>query len=298
MGPEPAVNLLKKYGDNEQIFDNISSYEIHSKIFAGVEDIDDPEAIIEFVEKIRKGRDQGWTPPQPSSDAYVWRYLNFTQLLSIIERDAIWFTHVNDFEDPYEGTIPKANLEKEIEEIKDEFDITHEKAVDIHDFIAGKNNSSVSEAYVNCWNVNAHQSAALWEQYVDSQQGIAIRTTVNNLINALDRSDRNLTFGNIEYIDYDNDAIPEGEIPTLYHKRESFEHEEEYRISYIPSKEDDVAKGFYVDVNTDILLDRIMISPIAPNWFSELVQKVLTQYNIDCEVRESGLYSDPDVSIK
>ena len=45
-------------------------------------------------------------------------YLDFTQLTSILERERIWFSNIQQFEDPYEGTIPRKNIEEEIEKIK------------------------------------------------------------------------------------------------------------------------------------------------------------------------------------
>lgn len=56
--------------------------------------------------------------------------------------------------------------------------------------------------------------------------------------------------------------------------------------------------GFYADVDVERLLDKIVISPVAPNWFSELVDRVLDRYDVDCELQPSELYSTPEVSIE
>lgn len=257
------------------------------------------EEVLDFAAEIRARSDDRWLPPQPSSDAYIWRYLNFTQLLSILERDEIWFNNVNLFDDPYEGSIPQANLEAEVDEIVSEFDISRNAATSVHQTTLQVPSFTVSGAYVNCWNVNEHQSAALWEQYVDSAEGIAIRTTVDRLHQALEGNEYDLVYGEVEYIDYDHDNIPEGDYPAIYHKRESFEHENEFRVSIISREEiGESENGFYAEVDTETLLDRIVISPMAPGWFSDLVQRTLNTYNLDCELKESGLYSDPDVMVK
>ncbi|MGN8214204.1 MULTISPECIES: hypothetical protein [Halococcus] len=155
-------------------------------------------------------------------------------------------------------------------------------------------------AYVNCWNVNEHQSAALWEQYVDAREGVAVRTTVDRLHQALEPSQREFVLGRVDYIDYDEDMIPQGNLPAIYHKRESFEHENEFRASYFSEEDDDedLGSGFYVDVDKDTLIERVVISPIAPDWFSDLVERVLRRYDLDCELIESKLYSAPEISIK
>lgn len=255
--------------------------------------------MVSYISNFSSSSGEGWEPPQPSSDSNVWRYLNFTQLLSIFERDQFWFTNVNDFEDPYEGTIPVSNVVAEVDALVEEFEIGRDYAEEVYSVIRGPGSPSVSGAYVNCWNVNEHQSAALWEQYVDSSQGIAIKTTVDKLGQALNDSNRELVSGKVEYIDYSDESIPRGDFPALYHKRESFEHEHEYRISYLSVNEgDEPRKGFYVDVDTGTLIDKIVISPISPGWFTELVNRVLDRYKIDCDLIESGLYSEPDMNVK
>lgn len=263
----------------------------------GADNVEDIGEIIDYARNVRERTAGDWSPPKPSSDAYVWRYLNFTQLLSILEQNQIWFTRVDQFEDPYEGTIPKQNVLAEVEDIKGEFCIDSDVAKRIHRLSTGNLNLSVTSAYVNCWNVNENQSAALWEQYVNSPEGVAIRTTENRLSNAIKDDDRELTYGNVEYIDYDEDTIAEGDLPAIYHKRKSFKHENEYRISHI-SDDGDIGPGFYADVNKDLLIDRIVISPIAPGWFSNLVNLVLDRYDLDCELKKSDLYSDPDVAVE
>ncbi|EMA50910.1 MULTISPECIES: hypothetical protein [Halococcus] len=94
-------------------------------------DLEDEElkGIIEYVLNIGETENDVWSPPKPSSDAFIWRYLNFTQLLSILERDKIWFNNVNKFNDPYEGTTPEANLESEIEDLVDNFEVSRETAL-------------------------------------------------------------------------------------------------------------------------------------------------------------------------
>lgn len=69
-------------------------------------------------------------------------------------------------------------------------------------------------------------------------------------------------------------------------------------MSYLASDEDDIGARFYADVDVDSLLDQIVISPVAPNWFTELVELVLERYEVDCELRPSELYSTPDLSVE
>lgn len=246
---------------------------------------------VEKAKEVRKSSGGRWDPPQPSSDSRIWRYLNFTQLQSILERDRLWFSNIEQFNDPYEGTIPKENVEEEVSEIASELDMSQDEAKTLHNSIVSSAESYVSGGYVNCWNINNHESAALWEQYLDSSQGVAICTTVERLENALAVSDRELVFGKVEYINYEREKIPGGELPPIFHKRRSFEHEKEYRVSFTDSEE--VEDGKYVDVDTSELIETIYLAPTSKSWFSDLVSEVLGTYDVDCNLEESEIYSNP-----
>lgn len=165
------------------------------------EEIDEEDdALIDAVEHalyLRSDVDEGWNPPLPPSDATIWRYLDFTQLLSILERGQIWFTNVNQFDDPYEGTLPQMNLQSEVDEIVESTDIERDSAISIHRDVLRPDSPAAMRGYVNCWNVSEHQSAALWEQYVDSPDGVAIRASVDNLREGLSAVDRDLVLGNV-----------------------------------------------------------------------------------------------------
>jgi len=46
---------------------------------------------------------------QPESENIkVWRYLDFTKFLSLIDSSCLYFTRVDRFDDPFEGSRPKA----------------------------------------------------------------------------------------------------------------------------------------------------------------------------------------------
>lgn len=246
---------------------------------------------IDVAKEARNSSDEVWEPPQPSSDSIIWRYVNFTQLQSILERNELWFSNIDNFNDPYEGTLPQRNLEKEVEAIASEMDISEEDAQTIHSSFINSRGSTISNGYVNCWNISNHESAALWEQYLDSAQGVAICTTVDGLQSALYCSDIDVKFGKVEYIDYERDQIPGGELPPLFHKRKSFKHEKEFRACI--TSEDDSEAGRYVDVDVSKLVDTIYLSPTSQNWFKELVSDVLETYDLECELKKSDVYSDP-----
>jgi len=115
--------------------------------------------------------------------------------------------------------------------------------------------------------------------------------------------------GLVHYVDYGTEWIPEGN--TLWpfvHKRQSFEFEHELRavIQAWPVVADPDAEGGQrvdleqpspmgrsVQVDLTALIDAIYISPVAPGWFSDLVQSVCAMYELEMRVVPSTLAARP-----
>lgn len=253
---------------------------------------EDLQAIGNEIQDLHSEPDEDWQPRQPSSDSRIWRYFNFTQLMSIIERDSLWFSDLTEFDDPYEGTVPKENIYEEIDILVDSLDYDREEIEPIYELFNPKKAYN-KERLVNCWNKNQYESAALWEQYLDSPEGVAISTTVENVKSALEDSGYEMVYGEVKYINYETDRIPMGVLPTVYHKRKSFQHENEFRISFAPDESDSIDSGEYISVNVDDLIDKVYISPTAAGWFYDQVKQVLDTYDVDCEIVKSNVYSGP-----
>jgi hypothetical protein len=231
-----------------------------------------------------------WQPPQPPSDAKIWRYISLTQLLSIMEREKLWFTCASAFDDPYEGVRPKKNIISKINEAK-EISSDEKDTEEFYKYLFSK---PMEIGYVNCWNISPHESAALWKQYLEASQGVAITSTVRDIKQAFSTS-RSLKYGKVKYIDYQSEKIPDGHTPPLYHKRKSFSHEDEFRISFIEPNLD--KKGTYINIDLDILINEIYFPPVSQNWFFDLIKKVSETYDVDCTFKESEIDSSPDYSL-
>lgn len=129
------------------------------------------------------------------------------------------------------------------------------------------------------------------ELYQNSEYEIAIQSTYDRLEKSL--VGYNETYvSKVKYIDYRKEIIKDDHtlIPFLY-KRKSFEHEKEIRaiIQVFLDKNDKY--GMNVGVNIDKLIERIYVSPIAPQWFFNVVKSVTQKYGYDFEVIQSKLYN-------
>lgn len=264
-------------------------------------------------------------PPIPDADVKIWRYIDFTQLLSIIERDALWFSRSDTLGDPLEGSYSRVNVDNR-EEIYRNHDLPEDRIDEIVETQSKTAKIHRDSSYINCWHINDRESMAMWELYSMEGQGIAIQSRVGYLKKALrseggriNREDtpveeslpreKIFTIGPVQYIDYDEHWIPEGNMYSpLFHKRLSYQHENEFRIATsrffdileeadggVQTIDDvDLPSGMYVDIDIDELIENIHISPTAPDWFLDLIESVLERYGINTNcITRSSLDKDP-----
>lgn len=226
----------------------------------------------------------------PDEHAMIWRYMDFTKFVSLLDKKALYFTRSDKFSDKFEGAIPKPTVEArealvlELESTlaKETLKVMSQGSREIRKWI-----------FLNCWHMNNNESAAMWQLYVQKNEGIAIRSTFARLRDSL--SYPYIHIGMVNYIDYSRTMIPEGNVfHAFFYKRRSFEHEHELRVALQkPSVANDPIPGLYVPCDLNILIDEIFVSPESPNWFKELVSSILEKYSLDREVKRSNLDEDP-----
>lgn len=228
----------------------------------------------------------------------IWRYMDFTKFMSLLDRSALFFTRADKLGDPFEGSFPKVNVELRPEIYKDKIPPSALKS------FSKLRMSFLKCTIVNCWHLNEYESAAMWKLYLKSNEGIGIQSTFNRLINCLKDGNHHTFIGRVKYIDYEKDWIPEGNslIPFV-RKRKSFEHERELRaviqdFSYNKNGEINLLKppfdeGLYIPVDLNLLVDRVYLAPTSPKWLFELVESVIKKYHLKKEVHQSSLDEVP-----
>ena len=182
--------------------------------------------------------------PPDSPDAKIWRYMDLAKFLSLLNQRCLYFSRLDRLSefDPFEGYYTHLNLafdklrfEDMSAEWKESTGIKDEK---IFSSITETNKSSRelvkyhrSVTFVNSWHIKEHESAAMWKVYLSNNEGIAIQSTYQRLMESLaSYNDFEVYVGKIKYIDYEKEAIPMGNLisPFMY-KRKSFEYEDELR---------------------------------------------------------------------
>lgn len=144
----------------------------------------------------------------------------------------------------------------------------------------------------------------MWKVYLHGNEGIAIQSTYENLIESLVSYEEYEVFvGRIKYIDYDQELIPMNNIISPYiHKRKSYEHEKELRAliwtlqhgknSLMGNKYKDV-DGFYVPVDLEKLINNVYVAPNAPSWMLEIIKAIVGKFELRKAVKQSSLASTP-----
>ncbi|WP_339106292.1 DUF2971 domain-containing protein [Haloterrigena salinisoli] len=233
-----------------------------------------------------------WKPPSADPKATLWRYMSFSKYVSLLSRGELWFNSTKEFTDPYEGLLPKENKQELIERLMENQGKRESYATRIVNTI----NKYIGIYLVNCWTHKDHQSAALWDLYTNKNEGVAIKTTVGDLSTALEPNRYDFYSGLVSYKNYDEDAIPNEDPSVIFHKRQSFSHEDEYRIVVRDHEKSDNGRtpsGKYIECELDSLIQEVYVHPFADSWFCDLVEQVTSDYCLDVPVKQSSLFNDP-----
>jgi hypothetical protein len=234
--------------------------------------------------------------------AKVWRYMDFTKFVSLLDSKALFFSRADKLSDAWEGADTAENLRERPTLIGDgEGETTAEMMNGVSRF----HSSLRHHTFVSCWHLNNVESAAMWKLYLSQDEGIAVQTTFKRLTSSFQGDEQEMFdvyAGKVSYLDYEQEAFPEGNtfVPFL-HKRRSFEHEHEVRAiiqPIFPGGEPltDIlpfADGLLVEVDLRKLIENIYVAPTSEAWFAGLVENTAKKYGLDVSVRHSDMIREP-----
>lgn len=224
----------------------------------------------------------------------LWRFMDLAKFVVLLETGNLHFTRPDRFDDPFEGTWPKADIAA---------------LGDREGFLTISKKYRTFQAF-NCWHANTHESAAMWGLYLKSDEGVAVRTTAERLARSFVGPEHVLIVP-VRYIDYETERISVPDQPVtfdevLIHKRASFRHEQEVRAwlrGFPPFGPDDSVSfnsptvpegGLDVAVDLPTLIECVYVAPEAPRWFGSVVQALVRRYGIaDVPVHTSRLSERP-----
>jgi hypothetical protein len=167
----------------------------------------------------------GFIAPK-NANSKIWKYMDFTKFVSLLEKKSLYFSRIDKLGDPFEGSTTivnkrfirmvnaenikrlreegaseekiseRTNLFKEVEKLDSEWEFLKEYRKNI---------------YVSCWHLSGHESAAMWNLYLKSNEGIAIQSTYKRFKNCFNNNKiAEVYIGQVKYIDYHAEFLRPG----------------------------------------------------------------------------------------
>jgi hypothetical protein len=230
----------------------------------------------------------------PEKETVIWRYIDFTKFVDLLTSKKLFFCRSDNFDDPFEGVFKLKDFDKSNGMFDDQ---------------------SITKKFyfLNCWHINKHQSDAMWKIFLNTNNGIAIKSTVGNIIKSFENTEDEVGISKVYYRDFDKVTFRElmvepqnrmfggqgGCVNQFNYKRISFEHEKELRLYYIDLPIPHVIKNGiprepltkkHIDVNISELIQEVVIAPFADKWFQEMVERLLKELNLNFKIIQSDLY--------
>jgi hypothetical protein len=240
------------------------------------------------------------------NDTKLWRYMNLTKFMSLLETSSLNLTQVSSFEDRFEGSLPRS-----LYELMSRHRVvgTPGPAESVQQgTFAGIRRSS----YASCWCAEPSESNAQWKIYAPGDDGLAIATTAGQLRNAVGSA---FILRRVDYADFENDNYQfDNFADLLFLKRLEFKYENEVRLvrfmhcpdelfepvpgqpnvrRSIPGAIDKMPRSISVPVALPGLLAEVRVSPYAPSWFHSLVERIVQRYEVMVPCTQSPLRSAP-----
>lgn len=226
---------------------------------------------------------------QPSNkDIKVWRYMDITKLLAILEYKQLFFPSIKSLEDPLEGFLNKAtvsHMKKMLSNLGTAQNAQRQNG--IKQYLQGIKDARTF-LNVSSWHMNKDQSAAMWQLYSGNGYGLVVQSTYQRLRDSFVNEEKDVMIGVVKYVDEENDIIdPSNAINFAVHKRKGFEHEKELRAIILSPNRNN---GAVATVDPEVLIEKIYTSPDSDKWVFELIQKIIKKYNVDISIERSEMY--------
>lgn len=226
----------------------------------------------------------------PVANVTLWRYMDFTKFIDLLDKQALFFARADKFKDSLEGLVTEANMEMRA--------FLNQPA--IKPYLSDKMKEQVERdpneelrkwrphILVSCWHESRSENHDMWDQFGDKQgkKGIVVTTDYKSLRESLKFSSQ-IYIGLVQYVDEWN-LMSEPSLYTIFsHKRREFEQESEVRAIAISAGVP--AVGAHYEVDPSILVKKVFVAPYAEDGFKECVEAVAKCYGLDASVCKSAL---------
>ncbi len=127
---------------------------------------------------------------QPPGGLCLWRYMDLSKFVLLLDASALWFSHVPLLGDPHEGSRGPATIAARTAYVRSELEAARiellqkghdpSEVIDVDaampDLVAQDSRMAQTMRmmmYVNCWHANEDESVAMWRLYGGTPGGSA-----------------------------------------------------------------------------------------------------------------------------
>ncbi len=244
----------------------------------------------EEFKKLKKMFDTHSAHKKPKNSLQkLWRYLSYGRLIQAIEEESIYFSHISEMPDRWEGLLTIRTREMFFKSELRKYSGNVEAA-----------NGSVSQYeefrndfYINCWHMNDQESYLMWKVYGNRE--CAIQTNYERLFAAFAPSPAKIEGCVVEYIDYERDGFGIGNTYTqISFKDIPYRDEREYRLLFWKVSPENIKlnpeeKGIKIQVDINMLIDNIYLNPgYIPN--IDKLEKLIKEKRLDCKIKNTKIW--------
>ncbi len=253
---------------------------------------------------------------KPEPNLVIWRYMDLEKFESLLINSSLFFCRADKFSDPFEGSIPKLEAKYRLKERKEIAafygnDFFPQKAKNSINDISNLHKQFKRQRIINCWHINNEENDSMWQLYLKSNEGIAIKTTVDRLINSFKKTKEQIFCSKVRYLDYEKDIwYHQTEYPItsynmfipLIHKRIEFQQEQELRLIHkVEFKEysdnywnnQPFEKGKNISVELNSLIEEIYFAPTSDEKQINRIKKIISENGFNFKYRKSVLSKEP-----
>ncbi len=234
--------------------------------------------------------------PSSNKSRWVWRYIDACKFLSLLQTRCLYFPSASN-------PAFKFALEGQYRSIDGDW-WKRSPGDSLDPYINKYSSKSGHRNFLSCWYKAEMESYGMWQIYGKGSDSVAIQSDPWNYIHSkrpliVDPRDYTIAAGPVEYVNiatrgrYNHFYRQPTDDELFWYKDVGHSYENEWRMLVSLSEEQYCAlpssdrAGLRVEVDLGRLIERVYLSPSTPNRFLRYWNDTLTDYGVDCEVRQS-----------
>lgn len=249
----------------------------------------------------------------PSNDTVIWRYMNYKKFSDLILSNRMYFCELLRFRqgkdgDVLEGSIPVYNCTHlgsgyfKIDNVNITDTKQKNRAISLLGYLTA----------VNCWGIDKREVPMKWNKYAKSKKGIAIKSKILNIKNAIHYSKEGVFIGKVNYINHETYVYNKPDPVGYFMLKDKIKYDWEHEVRLLtiaPNGNPDVMKPMdlstydkfveadiddmsginhcLIECDVDLLIDSIYVSPWAETDYIDEIKSLLDKYNLHKDVKKS-----------